>query len=139
MEEKKPHYVYLYACPLSYKIFYVGLGTGQRHKHHLKKVLYGYTHDNMKMQDRIDKILDMGLEPIIKIVFRSDNYREAGIKEREVIARLRAKGRILCNSGSGGQGALGKSKKMKQVRVYRESYDTFRDYLKRQKEKYDIK
>lgn len=120
--ENKSFYVYELWNPLKNEIFYVGKGTKiifknrnkgyYRLSEHIKDTRY-YKAGKYKRNHKyttIAKIIDSGYKPDIKIVFESDNEKDAIQKEIELI---RFYGRrdngtgILVNHTDGGEGMTG--------------------------------
>lgn len=128
--EDRKYYNYIYCDPrkptpykikgvdiiLPYEPFYVGKGEGSRIKNHLKKSQrisdYNSKTNNHKI-NKINKILDLGLNPITIKVSSNLTNAEACEQERFLIKQI---GRIDLNKGTlvnmtdGGDGVLNLSK-----------------------------
>lgn len=58
----------MYLDPLTNIPFYVGYGKGNRYMDHLNEVKKGYIGGNKHKYNKIKKLIDIGLSPIIKKV-----------------------------------------------------------------------
>lgn len=111
------YYVYIYFDPrVNPSIpIYVGKGHGDRYKHHLIKGA-----KNIHLFNKIEKIKEFGMEPIIEFAKTGMTNQEAILLEVELIQRFgRAdkKTGTLCNWTDGGEGTAGykHSKKTKEL------------------------
>jgi len=86
------YYVYVYIDPRNHEEFYYGKGTGSRKSAHLDDKR------NSKKVDRINKIRDEGLEPIIRVVAAKLEEKEALLIEATLIWKYE---RTLTNEASG--------------------------------------
>ena len=116
------YYVYVYLDPrkpgvykysgdfkFNFEPFYVGKGKKRRMKHHIWEAKTESQHwCNPHKKAKIKKIISQNLKPEIKIIFETDNEREAFEKEKNTIAAI---GRHpigpLTNMTDGGDGISG--------------------------------
>jgi len=113
--------------------FYVGKGKCGRHKRHLLNVKYGNFKNSPKNQ-KINKLIKMGLEPLV-IIIESDLCEEASFENEKylinLIGRKDLNNGTLLNLTDGGEGPSGRvmteiekvnqSKRLKGV-CYKERY-----------------
>lgn len=100
------YYVYTYFDPRTEPPtpIYVGKGHGKRSSHHL------HSSHNKVLKGKIQKIREMGLEPLVIIEFDLLTPEEAFHIEIETIAkygRLDKRSGSLCNFTDGGEGTVG--------------------------------
>ena len=96
------YYVYELINPINNQVFYVGKGTKNRAWSHTK---YLKANDNSIKANTIRKILEAGLEPVIKQVFFTDLQEQADMYEEELISKYGRKFNgtgILTNISLGG-------------------------------------
>lgn len=86
------YYVYVYIDPRNFEEFYYGKGTGNRKNTHLSD------DSDSEKSKRIKAIKKEGLEPIIKVIARNLDEKEAFLVEKTLIWKL---GRNLTNQSSG--------------------------------------
>ena len=86
------YYVYVYIDPRNFEEFYFGKGKGSRKDAHLQDVS-----DSEKTR-RIKAILDLDLEPIIRVIARGLSEHDALLVEKTLLWKL---GRQLTNVSSG--------------------------------------
>lgn len=110
---KDDFYVYVYLDPrkpgeyvfdylkFDYEPFYVGKGKGNRFKAHFYEC---HNFNNYKW-NKIQKIKNLKLNPIIVKVFENLTEQDAFLKEIEIISKIRRK--ILTNMSNGGEGQSG--------------------------------
>lgn len=104
-------YVYIYIDPRNSEPFYVGKGSGGRYKQHLlasKSTLY-YKESNKLKVNKIRKILESGMEPIIEI-FKDLSENDSFRIEIDLISkygRIDLGTGILTNLSDGGEGQSG--------------------------------
>ena len=102
------YYTYMYSNPTTNIPFYVGMGTGDRHLQHLKRVNRKSEWDkNNHKNNTIKKILREGSSPIITII--DDNLSRDQASELEmflisIIGRHNTKTGPLTNMTDGGDG-----------------------------------
>ena len=101
-------YVYLYKCPISEHIIYVGKGLRYRDKSHwLSK-----NHYNKRFFNHLQKLKSMNLVPIIQRVFENLSNEDACKEEMALIKFFGRKGietnGTLYNITLGGEGAAGR-------------------------------
>lgn len=90
-------YVYEIIDPKTNLPFYVGKGSGKRYLHHIADSKREKPYDtNMHKINKIRKILNEGLEPVINIIFRTEDEMEALNYESELIKKY---GRIVDDTG----------------------------------------
>lgn len=119
----KEFYVYVYLDPRkkgefnyeNYKFecepFYVGKGNGSRFSDHLKKSKLTNNKENSLKNESINSILKDGLQPIIKIVFKSEDEVSVFSIESlliKLIGRKNVNTGILTNLSAGGGGCSGR-------------------------------
>lgn len=92
MKTIEDYYVYVYIDPRNFEDFYYGKGKGNRKDAHLKD-----DSDSEKAQ-RIKAIQKVGLQPIIRVIAKDLNEKEAFLIEKTLIWKL---GRTLTNKSSG--------------------------------------
>lgn len=118
------YYVYFYRDPITYKIFYIGKGKGDRLYSHWK---IKDTHYNLLFREKLQNISNLNMVPIIeKYKDGLENY-EAFYLEFKLINEY---GRIdldqngvLCNRSSG----------LEYFKIPIDSLDTIKEYLKDKK------
>jgi hypothetical protein len=112
----KEYYVYELWDPIKNEPFYVGKGRYRKRYYrcltHIKEAVGAVRHKgkNNHKYNRINKIFDQGGEPLIKIVFETNNESEAFKKEIELIklyGRRDLKTGSLTNLTAGGEGGSG--------------------------------
>jgi hypothetical protein len=86
------YYVYVYIDPRNYEEFYYGKGKDRRKDAHLKD-----TSDSEKVK-RIEAIKREGLEPIIRVIARGLEEKEAFLVEKTLLWKL---GKNLTNQATG--------------------------------------
>jgi hypothetical protein len=86
------YYVYVYIDPRNFEEFYYGKGTGNRKNAHLSD------DSDSEKSKRIKAIKKEGLKPIIKVIARNLDEKEAFLVEKTLIWKL---GRNLTNQSSG--------------------------------------
>lgn len=86
------YYVYVYIDPRNFEEFYYGKGTGNRKNAHLSD------DSDSEKSKRINAIKKEGLKPIIKVIARNLDEKEAFLVEKTLIWKL---GRNLTNQSSG--------------------------------------
>lgn len=109
------YYVYKLIDPRNSKIFYIGKGQKKRMYQHVKDVQCGRTpNNNKKLNNKIKKILKLGLKVKYKKLFITENEQAAFNKEIKIIKEIELKN--LCNLTEGGEGNIGRkfTKKHKQ-------------------------
>jgi hypothetical protein len=96
----KFHYVYMYIDPRNNEPIYVGKGSGDRYRQHL------YGSHNRFLKGKIKSIRNCGKEPIVEIIFRSDNEDLCYDIEEHLIKSygIKDQGGTLCNFSVGGRG-----------------------------------
>lgn len=94
------HYVYLYTDPRNNVPIYVGKGSGDRYKQHL------YGSHNRFLNGKINSIRKCGKEPLVEIIFRSDDEDLCYDIEEHLIRayKVKSEGGTLCNFSVGGRG-----------------------------------
>lgn len=90
--ELNNYYVYVYIDPRNYEEFYYGKGIGRRKDAHLKD---GSDSDKAK---RIQEIHKAGLKPIIRVIAKRMNEKEALLVEKTLLWKL---GKTLTNKSRG--------------------------------------
>jgi hypothetical protein len=103
MKKAGRHYTYVLTDPRNNEVFYVGKGvSGRMHVH-----LQGRgDHGNPKLQNKISKILGLGLTPIGEKIFEHEDEWPCHANEMAAIAFY---GRSsLCNLTNGGEGTSGR-------------------------------
>lgn len=101
------YYVYVYLDPRSNppEPIYVGKGHGKRYKDHITKGA-----KNKHLKNKLNKIQEAGLQPIIEFPKKNISDAEAILLEIELIAkygRIDKKTGTLCNWTDGGDGTSG--------------------------------
>lgn len=86
------------------RVFYIGKGSGRRDKVHLRLAARGVSH-NPKLQNKIKKIIDAGLEYNVEILFSSTDEQLCFEKEKYWISFYGLE--TLCNLTEGGEGPSG--------------------------------
>jgi hypothetical protein len=104
------YYVYVYCDPRkNNQPFYVGKGSSKRIRFHLTETLQNTTNP-LKVRT-IQKIRATGFEPLISVVFESEDEQRSFWVERFLIALFGRKayevGGILTNLTLGGEGSVG--------------------------------
>lgn len=96
------YYVYTLIDPRTDQIFYVGKGCGARMYRHVSDVRNGKiaNHSNLKLSNKIKKILSLKLRVNYNKVFITLNENEAYNKEKELIKEIGLDN--LCNLKDGG-------------------------------------
>lgn len=116
------YYVYGYFNPMKMnaydepKLFYVGKGQSNRKKFHFDHVRRGHTDGNLHKCRTIKKILDAGMEPIIKIIkdgFQSE--QDAHDLETLIIATVGLEN--VTNLTLGGEGISGYNMKQHAEKI----------------------
>jgi len=106
LDPRKPN-IYIYGdLKFEYEPFYVGKGRGDRMYHHLR----GYNSRNSYLKNKINKIKESGLSPIIIKLISNVNENIAFEKEKEYIlkiGRLKNNTGCLVNFSDGGEGQSG--------------------------------
>lgn len=101
-------YVYLYECPISGNIVYVGKGIRSRDKSHWT----AKTHYNKRFFNYLQKLKSSNLEPKIYRIFENLSNADACVKEMELINKFGRKdidaNGTLYNLTLGGEGATGR-------------------------------
>ncbi len=121
------YFVYEYWNPLKNEPFYVGKGTDNRHLDHLreaKQYTSGQSGINLVKIKTILKIWKENLDPIIKIVFKTNNEDDAYDTEENLIklyGRLNIRTGPLANLNDGGRRG-GNSKSNRSGKNYEEIY-----------------
>jgi hypothetical protein len=107
MNNEKKYYVYEYVDPLTNLPFYIGKGQGNRYIYHLKNL---NDNTNPYKTNKIKKLLNEGLEPIINIIKTGLTETQSFELESSLIKKY---GRIdlglgsLVNLSDGGEGQSG--------------------------------
>lgn len=138
MKENNIFYVYIYYDPIDNVPFYVGKGSGNRYKQHLK-----CDKRNPFKINKINKILNLGLEPSIKI-YKDNLLEEEAFKlEIELIKEFGRRDLnmgTLCNLTDGGEKGYGyiatkeTRKKMSEARLgFSPSQETIEKWKKSRK------
>ena len=112
------YYVYTYSYPDGTP-FYVGKGSGRRYRVHLCNAKAGRHLDSFNIKV-IKKLLDKGLEPIIKKIKENIDNEFASLIEQEFIAkygRRDIKTGILTNCTAGGDGTIDASPEIKKMKA----------------------
>ncbi len=100
---QRKYYTYVLIDPRDMSVFYAGKGSGVRIRGHLVMAVSN-RHYNAKLQNKILKILSMGLGVIAEKIFEHDEQWPCHANEVAVIAFY---GRDnLCNLTDGGEGAF---------------------------------
>jgi len=113
--EANRFYVYTYSYPNGTP-FYVGKGTGRRHRRHFVDVKCGNKADTW-CKKVIKSLLNKGQEPIIKKIVENIDNEFAVLIEKEYIAkygRQDIKTGILVNCTDGGDGVIGISEELRK-------------------------
>lgn len=100
---EKIYYVYHYIDPRNGKVFYIGRGKNNRFKAHLNPSVLNSSMS--KKNSLIKEILNEGLTPDIKIVFKDLTFSESNTIEKSEIVKFGKNN--LTNMTTGGQGAVG--------------------------------
>lgn len=113
------YYIYAYLDPrkpgsftydnldFNFEPFYIGKGKGNRYLKHLQNIR---TDHNTLKKNKIDKIIRLGLKPIIIKIYTNLSESDAYLKESDTIKKI---GRLDLNSGTlsnlndGGTGGCG--------------------------------
>jgi len=106
LESKKEYYVYGLIDPIDNELFYVGKGIGNRVYDHLTEV-YLEGRGNKDKIERIENIVNMGLDVNIKYFAKNLSERDALILEEIIVFRIGRKWLgfgNLTNWESGGDG-----------------------------------
>lgn len=99
-EGERKFYVYAYFCPETNEPCYIGKGTGKRVWKHITEVVNNNPPTNRLRFSKIERILESGGEPIVRILFDELLEDEALIKEASLIAHYGRKivgDGMLCN------------------------------------------
>jgi len=97
------HYTYILIDPRNDEAFYVGKGVNGRMKVHLQG---RGSHGNRKLQNKILKILSLGLKPIGEKIFEHEDEWPCHANEMAAIAFYGMSN--LCNLTNGGEGTSGR-------------------------------
>ena len=114
------YYVYVYFDPRKTppEPIYVGKGHGDRFKHHITKGA-----KNKHLFNKLKKIKEAGLEPIIEFTHKDLTNEEAIFNEIELIKKYgRADKKLgtLCNWTDGGEGTTGYKHNQKTLKLFSE-------------------
>src|ERR1700759_482954 len=86
------------------RVFYIGKGSGRRDKVHLRLAARGAAR-NPKLQNKLNKLIQLGLTYSVEILFSSTDEKLCLEKEMEWIAFYGLE--TLCNVTEGGEGTSG--------------------------------
>jgi hypothetical protein len=98
------HYTYVLIDPRDESVFYVGKGNGGRLRKHWSYAVRG-VHHNRKLQNKISRILDVGLKPRAEKIFEHQDEWPTLVNEVSAIAFYGRES--LCNLTDGGEGNVG--------------------------------
>jgi hypothetical protein len=117
-------YVYLYRDPRPGKnLAPIYVGKGAAH-HYRANIHWNRGSHNRILNRKLNKIKQLGLVPVIDIVWRFENEADAFNLERELIklyGRIHIKTGTLCNLTDGGEGATGTIYTEEQKERYRQA------------------
>ena len=110
----RKYYVYQLIDSRDNKVFYIGKGQKMRMYEHVKNVQRGRIPNgtNIKLCNKIKKILSFKLNVKYKKILITENEQEAFDKEKEIISKIGLKN--LCNLTNGGEGGSSKGRKLSE-------------------------
>jgi hypothetical protein len=116
-------YTYVLIDPRDDSVFYVGKGKGYRSEQHVKSARKTL-HRNPKLQNKINKIISMGLMPYAEKIFEHEDEWPCLANE---IAAISDYGRdSLCNLTDGGEGGSNPTHEARALKKERMKGNTWR-------------
>jgi hypothetical protein len=113
------HYTYKLIDPRNGKVFYVGKGTGDRYKYHIKTVKRGSEpNNNGHLYNKIKSILEESYEDVKYEIEEYENEQKAFEAEQELISEIGYNN--LCNLTKGGLGGDALSEHPNKEQIYEE-------------------